>query len=248
LNLFGIILTATWAALGAAAAPVSNIGDESDLKEESSYESSDDSMEFFIGLHGAGYVPYGEWTDHIYAGRTIGGITHPADLNQVGPGGGGVLELGARTGIHDFTLQFDFNALTATDWEDYAKAQGSSLSVDLYRWDLSLIWGIEFLRISSFSLQARIGIGYTVVTGSEDNQDFKVSYDYDFFRHSFSVRAGIGAGIEVTKGLVIYLAVDQTVGVPGVDYPPEGAEIPYLGLSLSLGVRFWPVEMFGESK
>ena len=247
MSLFVVILTAAWAALGAAEAPVSNPGDDSGLKEESNSEGSD-SMEFFIGLHGAGYVPYGEWIDHIYAGRTIGGITHPADLKQVGPGGGGIVELGARTGIHDFTLQFDFNALSAANWEDYARSQGSSLSVNLYRWDLNLVWGIEFLRLSSFFLQARIGIGYTVVTGSEDNHDFKVSYDYDFYRHSFSARAGIGAGLEVTKSLVIYLAVDQTVGVPGVDYPPEGAERPYLGLSFSLGVRFWPVEMFGGSR
>jgi hypothetical protein len=200
---------------------------------------------FFIGLHGVGHVPYGTWTDHLYAGKTIGGITHPDDLSQVGPGGGGVLELGARTGIHDFTLQFDFNALTSREWENYARAGGNSLSANLYKWDLNFIWGVQLFRISSFFVQARVGVGYTTVTGSEEYHDFKVSYDYDFYQHSFSARAGLGAGLDLTRGLVIFLAVDHVVGVPGVDYPPEGSDKPYLGFTFSLGVRFWPA-VIGE--
>jgi hypothetical protein len=78
------------------------------------------------------------------------------------------------------------------------------------------------------------------VTGSEEHHDFKVSYDYDFYQHSFSARAGLGVGLDLTRSFAIYLAVDHTVGVPGLDYPPEGGDRPYLGLTFSLGVRFWP--------
>lgn len=207
-------------------------------------EASRPADGFFFGLHGTGHVPYGAWTDHFYAGETIGGISHPTDLKQVGPGGGGMFELGTSTDIHDFSLQFAFNFLSSKDWEDYAGAQGTSLSVSLYKWDLSVLWGVEFVRFSSFSLQARFGIGYTLVTGSEKNHDYGVKYSYDFYQHSFSARAGIGACLNLSRGLVLFLAVDQVVGVPGVSYPQEGRDRPYLGLAFSLGLRFWPVVMW----
>ena len=155
-----------------------------------------------------------------------------------------MFELGASKGIHDFSLQFVFNFLSSNDWEDYTKAQGTSLSVSLYKWDLSFLWGVEFLRLSSFSLQARLGIGYTLVTGSEKNRDYNVKYSYNFYQHSFSARAGIGASLEISRGVVIFLAFDQAVGVPGVSYPQEGLDRPYLGLSMTLGVRFWPIAMW----
>jgi hypothetical protein len=229
-TIFLPVLAAPWAEEPPPSAPV---------------ETSRSADGFFIGLHGTGHIPYGAWTDHIYAGKATGGIIHPGDLTQVGPGGGGVLELGARIGIHDFTLQLDFNALTAHEWENYAKSQGDSLSVNLYRWDLNFIWGIQLLRISSFFIQARIGIGYTTLTGSEEYHDLEASYDYDFFQHSFSARAGLGAGLDIARGFVVYLCADHTVGVPGLDYPPKGGDKPYLGFTFSLGVRFWPA-VFGE--
>lgn len=199
---------------------------------------------FFVGLHGTGHVPYGAWTDHLYAGETIGGISHPGDLKQVGPGGGGMFELGASKDIHDFSLQFVFNFLSSSDWEDYTRAQGSNLSVSIYKWDFSFLWGIEFVRLSSFSLQARMGVGYTLITGSENNRDYGVKYSYAFYQHSFSARAGIGACLDISRGVAFFLAVDQTVGLPGVIYPQEGRDRPYLGVALSLGIRFWPIAMW----
>lgn len=238
------MFVAMWVALGAEGSPPTTPEENPEWAQSDDTQDPEHQYGFFLGLHGAFHVPYGSWTDHLYAGKSVGGVTHPGDLKQVGLGGGGMLELGANTGIHDFTLQLDFNVLSSTDWEGYARDQGSNLSVNIYKWDLNLTWGIELLRISSFFLQARIGIGYMVVVGSEQNHDFNVSYDYDFYQNSFSARAGIGAGLDLTRYLSLYLIVDHAVGVPGVDYPPEGADLPYLGFSFSLGVRLWPVAMF----
>ncbi len=219
---------------------------EPDWAEETDPGEAGRSFGSFIGLYGAGYVPYGPWTRHLLAGKEYSGMGHPDDLTQVGPGGGGSLELGFKFGINSFALQLDFSCLTATDWEDYASHQGNDLSVDLTKWDLNILWGIELFGNRYIMLEARAGLGYMVVEGSEHDDYYRLSYDYDFLRHSFSIRAGLSANVSISKGLMISLIVDHALGIPGIEYRDEEWSRLYLGFTFSLGLRLWPQVIWGE--
>ncbi|MBN2495500.1 MAG: hypothetical protein JXR96_12970 [Deltaproteobacteria bacterium] len=238
--LLGMLLVSITAPVRVLGAPGSEGPDAaSDWAREE--EDRDGAHRFFLGLHGGFHLPYGPWTEHRLAGESSGEVTHPNDLTQVGPGGGGILELGARYGRHVFTIQLDAGVLTPGTWQSYARQHGSDISVSLSKWDLNAIWGVELLRVSSFFIQARLGLGYMVVLGTEESRDYRLAYAYPFFRHSFSARAGICAGLEVARGADLLVTFDESLGVPGVEYENDSSTRLYLGTTFSLGLRLWPL-------
>lgn len=200
---------------------------------------------YFVGLHGAGFIPYGYWTEHVYAGETLGDTRVPRDLTQFGPGGGGILELGLEMSKRYFlALQLDLTSLTTGDWEAFASSVGSDVSVLAMQWDATLVAGVRIVHYRPFRLEARICLGYMHVWGQEENRDYDRSYVYSFAGAAFVAKAGLSVSFELTKSLDLVLMTDQTVGLPGVRYPEEQLR-PYLGLTCSLGFRFWPGRRVG---
>lgn len=186
-----------------------------------------------IGIHFTGFFPYGKWTDHAYAGTLA-----PADLDQIQPGGGAMLELGRKWRRASLFFQVDVAGLAATAWKRWAASQGSSIRTTLVQYGFHLALGVDLFHVGKFRYALRLGLGLMQVTGKEKNLDSGDSHRLRLMRPSFSTRFGMVGGYELANGYELLMFLDQTVAVPGVKYGNETARTS-LALTLGVGIRFW---------
>ena len=199
---------------------------------------------FFLGLHALAYIPFGSWIDHPLAGTTTYSVAHPDDLDQFGPGGGAVFELGGkwcpRVG---FSVQVDVSSLGTDEWVDYANANGSSVSAWAVQWGVDSLFLVEAVRAGLFRLEGRVGLGYRDATGKEHSADDDASWTYDFLKSGISVRFGAGWLVSVLDGLDVVALTDFVMGFPGADYGELGGALAAWSFQLAVGVRFLPGEL-----
>jgi len=199
---------------------------------------------FFLGLHGLLFAPFGEWIDSPLAGTVTHSVAHPDDLDQFGPGGGGIFEIGGkfcpRVG---FSIQVDVSSLGTQGWVDYANANGSSISAWALQWGLETVFLVEAVREGPFRLEARIGTGVRGATGGEHSADYDLSWSYDFLKTGWSVRLGAGWLYSVLDGLDVVLLTDFVVGFPGADYADLGDRLAAWSFQAAAGIRFLPMEL-----
>jgi hypothetical protein len=193
---------------------------------------------FFFGAFGESFVPFGTWNDHPLAGRHVGGVAYPADLNQFGTGFGGRLELGWKTkGRLFWILDADLTSLATDEWESFANLHGPQISASALQWSVGATLEIETIRSSPFHLDARLGLGYMHAAGEEEIPFYGVTYDYGFLDPAFTFRAGLGAGWVLNPRFELALLGDLLMGFSGVSDSYSGS---YRGFAFSLGVRWWP--------
>lgn len=201
---------------------------------------------FVVGAHLALFLPFGTWINHPYAGRTFGSTTYPDDLDLLGPGGGGIIEIGWKwKSAWSLTLQADLTTVATGEWEEQAARAGSDLSATALQWDVNLMLGTDLYYADPFRLEMRFGAGYMHAWVEEESREYSLTYSYDALGPAFSLRLGLGGSYTVASGVDAVLMADTAVGLAGANYPGRSQE-PYLGVTLALGVRIWPGLMGGS--
>jgi hypothetical protein len=201
---------------------------------------------FVAGAHLALFLPFGTWINHPYAGRTFGSTSYPDDLDLLGPGGGGIIEIGWKwRSILSLALQADLTTMATGEWESQAARAGSDLSATALQWDVNLMLGTDLFYADPFRLEARFGAGYMHAWVEEESSEYSLTYSYDALGPVFSLRLGLGGSYTIASGVDAVLMADTAFGLAGADYPGRPQE-PYLGVTLALGVRFWPGLMGGR--
>ncbi len=189
-------------------------------------------------MHGAAFLPFGPWTEHRLAGVSSAGHLHPSDLEQYGPGGGGILEIGYRwCNRFGMDLQVDVVSVSTDEWDDYARSRGSIIDSWAMQWAFNLMFTVEVVRTNPFRFELRAGMGYLHVYGRERNESINLTYDYEPAGAAFSLRLGVGGLFPVGRGFDVVLLADLALGVPGVEYVGQ-SDRRVIALTTSLGFRW----------
>ena len=237
-SLAGIRRIGSWGVFSAAAsASVCAFGQ--DVAAESIAKAPAQSRAgFLIGAYVVSFVPVGDWTDHVYAGRTLGSVTYDDDLDQFGPGIGAGIEFGWKAKrVLTFTLQAERTTLATGEWEAEAARHGSTVESHATQTEFLFLLSAELLSRNSWRMDLRFGFGIMDASGEESLRDPAISYEYNFLRASFAVRGGLGVGYRLSAAVDLMLLVDAVWAGPGVVYSNHSA--PYLGIATCLGPRFW---------
>jgi hypothetical protein len=182
---------------------------------------------FLLGAYATGFVPVGDWRKNPISKQTM-----------FGPGAGGTVELGGKVQRFTLTAQFTITSMYVGGWERYAARHGSSISASAYQVGIYAVAGFDLWRWEASRLELRMGIGYMQAFGTEHNRDYGLSYDYDFLKPSASPCAGLAGAFRLWRSGELLVFMNQHGFVPGANYADQTRA--YLGLSLSVGVRFWP--------
>src|SRR5688500_12846912 len=93
-SLAGLRRISSWGVFSAAAsASVCAFGQDGSAESIAAAPAPSRSG-WLIGAYAVSFVPVGDWTDHPYAGRTLGSVTYDEGLDQFGPGIGAGIEFG----------------------------------------------------------------------------------------------------------------------------------------------------------
>jgi hypothetical protein len=246
-SLAGLRRISSWGVFSAAtSATVCALGQDVPAKSITTVPAPSRSG-WFIGGYAVAFVPVGDWTDHPYAGRTLGSVTYDDDLDQFGPGIGAGIELGWKAkGALTLTLQAERTTLATGEWEAEAARHGSNVVSNAAQTQALFFLSVELLGRDPWRMDLRFGIGMMDASGKESLRDPAISYEYDFLRASFAARGGIGGGYRVSPVVDLMLLVDAVWATPGVRYPEHSAA--YLGIVTCLGPRFWFSAPRGTSK
>lgn len=201
---------------------------------------------WLIGGYFAAFVPFGAWTTHPYAGKTLGGITYDEGLSYFGPGWGGSLEIGGKVARSAaITVDMEMTGLSTAEWDRAAQRAGSNISSHVAQFGGHVFGVIRLFHQRPWWMEARMGVGLLHVWGGEDNYDYAVSYDYSFLGAAFSLRGGVGGAYEVSRGVDLTLLLDVGTAVPGVHYS-FGSAMPYFDVAAFIGPRVWLRDVGGK--
>jgi hypothetical protein len=237
-SLAGLRRISSWGVFSAAAsASVCAFGQDGSAESIAAAPAPSRSG-WLIGAYAVSFVPVGDWTDHPYAGRTLGSVTYDEGLDQFGPGIGAGIEFGWKAKrLLTLTLQAERTTLATGEWEAEAARHGSNVVSHATQTEILLFLSVELLGRNSWRMDLRFGVGMMDASGSESLRDPAISYEYEFLRASFAGRAGLGGGYRLSPAVDLMLLVDAVWATPGVVYSDHSA--PYLGIAACLGPRIW---------
>jgi len=198
----------------------------------------------FFAVRPAAFVPFGSWTEHVLAGKTTGDVTHPDDLTQFGPGGGGVVELGWwYEDWVGFAFLVDMTSLSTGDWDDYVASRGERVESWAMRWAFDMVVVMAAVDSDGFRLEPRLGLGYQQAYALERNREYELTYNYGFLKPALSVRGGVAFGLLLDEDLEVQAVADFVAAASGgLEYEEEEWPRWVMGMSFSLGIR-WTLGM-----